>query len=182
MRWPLEVTVESAGVRLRAPDPIDAQAITDAVVANRDHLRRFLPWAETPTTVDQQAVRLATIREALEAGADAIYTLVEVGDRDGERERDGDGEDRVIGTVGLNRRQGPGIIEVGYWLVADAEGRGIMTEAVRRVVPLCFEDETVDVVQIRCHRDNVRSAGVPRRLGFTLVAEDGDDLVWELRR
>ena len=170
--WPEELAVEEAGVVLRAPDPVDAQAITDAVLANQEHLRRFLPWAESPSTVDQQAVRLATAREAMAAGGDATFTVLDAVD-----------EGAVVGAIGLHRRRGPGVIEIGYWLVADRQGQGTMTRIVRRVAALAFdEDATVHTVQIRCHRDNHRSAGVPRRLGFALVSEDGDDLVWELRR
>ena len=162
--------MEDAGVVLHGPDPIDAQAITDAVLANQDHLRRFLPWAEAPLTVDQTAVRLATAREALLVGGDAAYTVLDASDG------------AVVGAVGLHRRRGPGVIEIGYWLVADRQGKGTMTHIVRRATALAFEDETVHTVQIRCHRDNHRSAGVPRRLGFRLVAEEADDLVWELPR
>jgi RimJ/RimL family protein N-acetyltransferase len=51
---------------------------------------------------------------------------------------------------------------------------------VRALLPICFADETIDIAQIRHRRDNGRSAAVPRRLGFELVGEDGDSLVWEL--
>jgi RimJ/RimL family protein N-acetyltransferase len=170
MGWPEEVVVEGAEVDvvLRAPDPIDAEAITDVVQANRDHLRRFLPWAEEPLPVDQQAVRLAVGREAFEQGGDVTYTIFSAGE--------------VIGGLGLHRRRGPGRIEIGYWLAADAEGQGVITSAVRELLPVCFADPTIDIAQIRCHRDNVRSAAVPKRLGFELVGEDGDSFVWELPR
>jgi RimJ/RimL family protein N-acetyltransferase len=166
--WPVEVAVDEVGIVLRAPDPIDAEAMTDAINANRDHLRRFLPWAEEPLTVDAQAVRLAVGREAFDHGGDATYTIAS--------------GTEIVGGLGAHRRRGPGIIEIGYWLTADAEGQGIITSAVRTLLPVCFEDDGTHTVQIRCHRDNVRSAAVPRRLGFTLVAEEDDDLVWELRR
>jgi RimJ/RimL family protein N-acetyltransferase len=168
--WPEEVVVDGAAVPvvLRAPDPIDAEAISAAVRANRDHLRRFLAWAEEPLAVDQQAVRLAVGREAYEQGGDVTYTIFS-------------GEE-VIGGLGLHRRRGPGRIEIGYWLVADAEGHGIITTAVRQLLAVCFADPTIDIAQIRCHRDNVRSAAVPARLGFDLVGEEDDSLVWELHR
>ena len=74
-------------------------------------------------------------------------------------------------------------LEVGYWLRADAEGRGIMTAAVRRVTRIAFEVDGAERVVIRCHPDNVRSAAVPERLGFRLVEVDAQPrMVWELRR
>jgi RimJ/RimL family protein N-acetyltransferase len=160
--------VEEAGVVLRGPDPRYAEAVTDAVNTNRDHLRRFLPWAEEPSTIDAQAVRLAVGREAFDLGADATYLMFDAA------------TDELIGTVGLHRRRGPGRIEIGYWLVATAEGEGRITASVRQLLPVCFADDSIDIAQIRCHRDNVRSAAVPRRLGFELVGEEEDTLVWEL--
>ena len=170
MVWPAEVVVEGAsiGVVLRAPDPIDAADLAEAVNANRDHLRTFLPWAEEPATVDAQAIRLAVGREAFDHGGDANYTITS--------------GRRVIGGIGLHRRRGPGVIEIGYWVTAEVEGQGVVTAAVRRLLRVCFEDDGALVVQIRHHRDNERSEAVPRRLGFTLVGEEDDHLVWELHR
>ena len=164
--WPVELDVGE--VVLRAPDPIDASAIADAVNSSLPHLARFLDWAWEPTTVDVQAVRLAIARAAFDAGGDAIYTLFVA--------------DEVVGAVGLHRRLGAGALEVGYWLRASHEGRGIMTAAVRTVVALAFEVDGAERVVIHCHPDNVRSAAVPRRLGFTLLGVDGRPrMVWELR-
>ena len=170
MTWPLQLTVDGAAIpiELRAPDPIDAEAMTVAINANRDHLRRFLPWAEERAAVDAQAVRLAVGREAMEQGGDATYTIAS--------------GDEVVGGIGFHRRRGPGVLEIGYWLTADAQGNGVITAAVRTLLPQCFADGDTHTVQIRCHRDNTRSAAVPRRLGFALVGEDGDDLVWEIHR
>jgi ribosomal-protein-serine acetyltransferase len=168
--WLQEIVVDEVGAVLRAPDPVDAEAVADAVNTNRDHLRRFLPWAEERATVDAQAVRLAIAREAFDLGADATYLLFDAR------------TDELVGTIGLHRRRGPRRIELGYWLVASAEGRGLITACVRRLLPLCFADDTIDIAQIRCHRDNVRSAAVPRRLGFEFVGQEEDTLVWELEQ
>jgi RimJ/RimL family protein N-acetyltransferase len=168
--WPEEVAVDEVGIVLRGPDPVDAEAVVEAVNANRDHLRRFLPWAEEPAKVDATAVRFAAAREAFDLGADATYLLFDAV------------TDEVVGTIGLHRRRGPGRIEIGYWLVADAEGRGLITSCVRELLPICFADATIDIAQIRCHRDNVRSAAIPKRLGFAFVAEEDDHLVFELHR
>ena len=165
--WPVEVELDG-GITLRAPDPIDASSIAEAVNTSLPHLARFLDWANEPTTVDSQAVRLAVGREAFDAGGDATYTIFA-------------GDDEVVGMVGLHRRLGPGAIEVGYWLRASHEGRGIMTAAVRAAVGLAFEVDGAARVVIHCHPDNVRSAAIPERLGFTLREVDPRPrMVWEL--
>ena len=166
--WPVEVEV-GGDVVLRAPDAIDAEAIAGAVNSSLSHLSRFLDWATEPTTVDNQAVRQAIAREAFDAGGDAMYTVFE--------------GDEVVGAIGLHRRLGPDALEIGYWLRVGAEGRGIMTSAVRRAAALAFEVDRVERVVIVCHPDNVRSAAIPARLGFTLVeVDERPRMVWELRR
>ena len=167
--WPIEVAIEGTDIVLRAPDPIDAAAVAEAVNSSLPHLSRFLDWANEPTSVDTQAVRQAIGREAFDAGGDATYTIFE--------------GDEVVGAVGLHRRLGPDAIELGYWLRADAEGRGLMTAAVRCVTRLAFDVDGAARVVIHCHPDNVRSAAIPRRLGFALLGVDERPrLVWELRR
>ena len=168
--WPVEIAVGGFdGVVLRAPDPIDAATINEAVASSRPHLARFLDWAAAPESVDAQAVRLAVAREAFDAGGDGAYTLFE--------------GDEVIGALGLHRRAGPGALELGYWLRADREGRGIMTAAVRAVLPVAFDVDGAERVVIQCRPDNVRSAAIPRRLGFTLVEiAERPRMIWELRR
>lgn len=171
--WPVEVDVEVEGVDvdvvLRAPDPIDAGGLTAAVNGSLEHLARFLDWANEPATVGATAVRLAIGREAFDAGGDATYSVF-VGDE-------------VVGAVGLHRRAGPGALEVGYWLRHDLEGRGLMTACVRRALGLAFDVDGAERVVIHCHPDNVRSAAIPRRLGFTLVEiDERPRMVWQLRR
>jgi RimJ/RimL family protein N-acetyltransferase len=167
--WPIEVAVEGTDVVLRAPDAIDAAAIAGAINASLPHLARFLDWATEPATVDAQAVRQAIAREAFDAGGDAMYTVFE--------------GDEVVGAVGLHRRLGPGALEIGYWLRADAEGRGIMTAAVRCAARLGFDVDGAQRVVIHCHPDNSRSAAVARRAGFTLIGVDERPrMMWELRR
>lgn len=168
----------AAGVVLRAPDPVDAEAVTEAANSSLDHLRPFMEWAAEPATVDRQAVRLALAREDFAAGGDAHYTIFE--------------GDEVSGGVGLHRRQGPDAIEIGYWVRADRQGRGIITASVSALLPVAFGAEGIERVVIRCDEANTRSATIPQRLGFGLAGMEEYDAVapgqigrmmrWELRR
>ena len=56
---------------------------------------------------------------------------------------------------------------IGYWLAEDRQGRGTMTEAVRALTTHAFDVWRLNRVEIRVAVGNVRSAAVPRRLGFT---------------
>jgi RimJ/RimL family protein N-acetyltransferase len=65
-------------------------------------------------------------------------------------------------------RQGPGTIEIGYWVHVDEIGHGLATLASRALTNESLALPGITAVYIRCDERNTRSAAVPRRLGFTL--------------
>jgi len=74
---------------------------------------------------------------------------------------------QALGGTGLHTRPGPDAREIGYWVRADRIGRGIATETAGALTRVAFEADKLDRVEIHCDADNVRSASVPRKLGFT---------------
>ena len=76
----------------------------------------------------------------------------------------------ILGAIGLARR-GDTISEIGYWLAPDARGRGVMAEAVQRVLDFGFEDLGLEAIQYSCflidNELNWPSAKVAWRSGFT---------------
>jgi len=59
-------------------------------------------------------------------------------------------------------------VEIGYWLSESFQGKGLMTDAARAVVAYLFDELDLNRVEIHCAAGNVKSAAIPRRLGFTL--------------
>jgi ribosomal-protein-serine acetyltransferase len=55
---------------------------------------------------------------------------------------------------------------IGYWLAADAQGRGLMTRAVAACLDHAFAAWDLHRIEIRAAPDNARSRAVPERLGF----------------
>ncbi len=55
---------------------------------------------------------------------------------------------------------------LGYWLAADAQGRGTMTTTVDALLPHVFYEWELHRVEIHCAPENCRSRGIPERLGF----------------
>lgn len=80
-------------------------------------------------------------------------------------------QQKLIGMVGVVRQDNDNqTMEIGYWLDRDANGRGIMTRAVKQVQDLCFGVGKVNRVEIRCATKNMASRAIPERLGY---ATDG---------
>jgi RimJ/RimL family protein N-acetyltransferase len=181
---PPRYRIETARLVIRSWEPADAPRMKHAVDESLEHLRAWMPWAmDEPTELPALEERLAHFRDEFLAGHDFLFAIF---DRD-ERE--------LLGGTGLHQRGPAGSLEIGYWLRADTTGRGYITESTDALVREAFDVCGVERVFIRCDARNVRSAAVPRRLGFVLAetithdpageTPDGaprDTLVWATTR
>jgi ribosomal-protein-serine acetyltransferase len=70
----------------------------------------------------------------------------------------------AIGIHGVQREPLRG--SIGYWLAADAQGRGLVTRSVRALIAKAFDDLGYERIDIRADVANRRSRAVPERLGF----------------
>lgn len=72
------------------------------------------------------------------------------------------------GSVGLNRTMWKaGTTEVGYWLVPEARGRGLATEAVAAVSRWALLDQGFQRVELKAAVGNTPSRRVAEKAGFT---------------
>jgi RimJ/RimL family protein N-acetyltransferase len=170
---PLFEELRGERVLVRPYRESDAADLYEAIAESREHLRPWLPFADQHQTVDES-------RDVIRRGM-ARWLLREdmmVGLWDA---RTG----RYVGSSGLHPRDWEaGVFEIGYWIRRSAEGRGYVTEAVRLQTDFAFEWLGANRVFIRCDARNMRSAAVPRRLGFTqeaLLRNDMRDPAGELR-
>ncbi|WP_018349438.1 GNAT family N-acetyltransferase [Longispora albida] len=94
----------------------------------------------------------------------------------------------MAGGCGLMTRQGPGRLEIGYWLGNAAEGHGVASTASRLLTEASFAIDGIEHVEIRHDALNERSGAVPARLGFTETSREPDEdreritVIWELTR
>jgi ribosomal-protein-serine acetyltransferase len=140
------------GAVLRPFAESDAAELTAAVAANREHLARWLPWAEShgfENSVDYLARKRAQIE------ADDGFEAAIVLDR------------RIVGAAGFHRVDWINrSTSIGYWLAADAQGRGLMTAAVSALLDHAFYEWDLHRVIIEVIVGNERSQAIPERLGF----------------
>jgi RimJ/RimL family protein N-acetyltransferase len=155
---PLPERFSSGRLELRVWASDDAAVLNELVARNIEHLRPFLAWvADEPQTLAQRAVLIETWRTTWRAGADAHYAVHDRGE--------------VIGTLGMMRRRGPRVIELGYWIDAGHTRRGIATAAAGAATLVALASPGIDAVQIHHDKANVASGAVARKLGYTFVGE-----------
>ncbi len=146
------------GCHLRLLEESDAEDLVRVIDGNREHLAEWLPWVEaTSNSVDERREFIRRTRQQL-ADNDGFQAAILEGDE-------------IVGVIGYHgidwRNQSTSI---GYWLAADRQGKGTMTEAVRALTAHAFQAWSLNRVEIRVATGNLRSAAIPKRLGF---AEEG---------
>ena len=153
---PLPPEVRGERVVVRPYRPGDAPGLIAAIDESRTELHEWMAWAPHQRTEDDAldyCLRMAANwirRDDLSMG---IFDA-----------RSG----RFLGGTGFHRIDWQvRSFETGYWLRTSAVGQGLMSEAVGLLLDLAFGVLDARRVEIRCDRNNGRSAAIPRRLGFT---------------
>jgi len=134
----------------------DAATVARAVGESLDHLKPWMPWADAQSAdVEFQRGRLRNQPRQRERAEEWQYGLFGA-------------DDAFLGSFGLMTRRGPGTLEIGYWLHVDAGSRGHATQAARALTEVGLQVDGVHRMMIVCDEANVRSAAIPKRLGYTL--------------
>jgi RimJ/RimL family protein N-acetyltransferase len=141
---------------IRCWEPADAPRLLASVTKNQAHLSQWLPWAagDLPTLEDEISL-MRMFRGHFDLGQDFTYAIFDRSDA------------QVLGGTGLHTRAGNKALEIGYWIDQDFINQGYATEISAALTRVAFEVEEVRRVEIHCAVENVRSAAVPRKLGFT---------------
>jgi RimJ/RimL family protein N-acetyltransferase len=152
--------IETERLVIRCWQPADAPLLKQAVDANLEHLLPWMPWVkEEPTSLQIKIERLRQFRGNFDLGRDFVYGIFDLAERS------------VLGGTGLHTRAektAPGFAarEIGYWIHKDHTNQGLATEVSAALTKVAFEVDVVDRVEIHCDPINVRSAAVPRKLGY----------------
>jgi ribosomal-protein-serine acetyltransferase len=141
------------GLELRPLMLRDAKALFAQVEANRERLRRWLPWPDANRCVADSRAFILRMRAHARAGRGQSFGLW--------------WRDQLVGIAGFvwidaaNQNAG-----IGYWLAREAEGHGLMTAAVRALLRHGFRTLKLNRIEIRAGVRNRRSRAIPQRLGF----------------
>jgi RimJ/RimL family protein N-acetyltransferase len=73
---------------------------------------------------------------------------------------------RVLGSIGV-RIACEGVFEIGYWLRADARGRGLTTRALVLISRWAFDERCAVRLQLRADPENAASCRAAENAGFT---------------
>lgn len=149
-------TIADGEITLRPPRPEDAGALTAA--CQDPEIPR---WTLVPSPY---------LREHAEAWLERVAASAREGSSLGLLAFDDAG--RLLGSFSLmaldnDRRCG----EIGYWVAAEARGRGVATRAVRLLRDWGHRELGLALIEILVHAGNVPSRRVAERAGFLPTGE-----------
>jgi RimJ/RimL family protein N-acetyltransferase len=152
------------GAELRALEPWQADELAAHIDVVREHLRPWIPFAS-------RVVDAASARDLLQRFADwqardegRMYGIWLDGQLSG-------------GTLFKDFNAAGGVGEIGVWLAPSAEGRGLITTAVRHMIDWAINVRGLHRVEWRNAPDNERSRAVAKRLGLTYEGTLRSDFV-----
>jgi RimJ/RimL family protein N-acetyltransferase len=142
---------------------LPAQPLDDGIVALRLIDERDIPVLEQASRDPEIATRfglstrtageyLDGFKEGWSGGIAAAFAVTERGGP-------------ALGQVLLEVR-GSGRADVGYWLLAEARGRGLATRALRLLSSWALDQPGIARLQLWTSPENTASAGVAERSGF----------------
>lgn len=136
----------------------DAETLHGLIADNVEHLRPWMPWISAePAPVVARVELIESWDAAWESRSEFPVAIVVA------RE--------IIGSAGLHRRQGRGVLDIGYWISAAHTRRGFVTRAAKLLASDALSLPDVRAVEIHHDVYNVASGRVAERAGFTAVAD-----------
>ena len=139
-------------IALRTYTTDDAAALFTAVNNDRMHLSQWLDWVKATTRPEhslqfiQQSIHQLETQEALPLG---IFF-----------------ENEIIGGIGMHQwDHNLKKAQIGYWIIKEKEGQGIMTACINSFVGFLFGKVGLNKLEIHFIPTNKRSARIAERLG-----------------
>lgn len=130
----------------------DAEIVFELIEKNRSHLEPWLPWAPKTKTVENERQFLHSVNTGARRTGEIVFGIY-VGSA-------------LSGAIGINvMNKDSNSAELGYWLDAEASGKGVMTSAVVRLMQYCFEELALNRVGIYASVKNTKSRAVIERAG-----------------
>jgi RimJ/RimL family protein N-acetyltransferase len=140
---------------MRCLEPRDIHMWATAIEQSVKHLLPWVPWAkQEPLSLEDRIELLRSWRGNFDLGSSYEFGLFDPL------------ENVLLGGAGLYARIGKDALEIGYWIHKDHLHQGLATEAAAALTKVAFEIEHVNRVEIHCDPKNVRSAAIPKKLGF----------------
>lgn len=142
----------------------DGLAMYDLINENREYLAKADPNLSYFTLADATRAR-ALVAQKAQAGSMFDYWILDEGKRVGDIE------------LAVESGQKP---EIGYWLIEEAQGKGLATRAARSLLEYGFRLPHVSEVTLWIRPENTASQQVAKRVGAEISGQGRREWLGEL--
>jgi ribosomal-protein-serine acetyltransferase len=130
------------------------QAIFEMVDNNRSHLRTWLGFVDRMQTSEFAKNFVNGTMQRNSEGQEYAFVILE--------------NEVIVGRIGIYKIDGQNKIgEIGYWIIENAQGKGIITKACKTLLDFCLTELQLNRIEIKCGTGNTKSQEIPKRLHFT---------------
>ncbi|UOQ86552.1 GNAT family N-acetyltransferase [Gracilibacillus salinarum] len=131
----------------------DAERVFTLTDSSRDYLRKWLPWLDFTTKLEDTKTFIKNSLKGYAEG-ESLTTFIVY-------------QNEIVGTAGYNSLDWSNkIAYIGYWLGEDYQGKGIMTRVAGALTDYAINELNMNKVDIRAAAQNHKSRAVPERLGY----------------
>lgn len=149
--------VDDHRISLLLPEKDQAHALFQVVEADRDELRKWMPWTDDTKSERAEAKFIKYIQGRMVEGKVFMLTIAMDG--------------VPVGMIDFhNIDHADRHAEVGYWLSSRVQGRGIMTRSLKLMIDHGFKSMGLHKILIQVDSVNHKSDAIPKRLGFSKEA------------
>jgi len=142
-------------IKLGLVDPSFSEAYSTLVKANYDYLKQWLAWPVFCQSADDFK---EFVQKSLHDYADGKSLTCGIFY-----------QEELVGNISFNSIDHKlKKAEIGYWLSADYQGKGIITRSCQHLIQYAFTELDIQKIQISAAKDNLASRAVCERLNMTL--------------
>lgn len=140
-------------VKIKLVEPSDASSLYDQIEKTRSQLAKFMPWGDAMTSIEDEEDFLIYCQGRMKDKKLWITSVLV--------------DDKPVGMIDLhNIDLDNSRAEVGYWLGGEYQGNGVMTDCLKRVITIGFEEMKLHKLKLLAEIDNEASNAVAKKAGF----------------
>ena len=140
-------------ISLQVLEPIHAESLLNVVQENRAYLKEWLPWVDSMQTVEHFSNYINLCQKQAVDKTDFGFAIIV--------------EKNIAGRIGLHHINPQNKIgEIGYWIAARWQGRGIITQCCRAIMNYGFTELGLNRIEIKCGSGNHKSKAIAEKLDF----------------
>lgn len=150
-------------IKLRIVDPDDAESLYDQIEKNRPQLAQYMPWGDSTRSVEDERKFLVYSQKRI-ADKKLWNACIWI-------------NGKPVGMIDLhNIDMDNEHAEVGYWLGGQYQGNGVMTDCLKKLLEIGFNELKLHKIKLLAEKVNVASNAVAKKVGFNLEGQLRDEI------